>query len=199
MFGVLEIKSWRLKVSFLWIVYGFFVLMVPHVFFLLLRTWGLASTCPNGILEQCLATRSIARWRSQQPETRSIQSLHWWHSSHFVSFFCFWYVFKFLFSNASFSLHAVCFVCEASNLFDLVLFCHAPCSSASADYLTMWLMFFAEGWTYSKWLQKQKEWNLCRHLGAHFGWDLRWGGMGQRLWRYIQRSKICALRLIKTC
>lgn len=67
--------------------------------------------------------------------------------------------------------------------------CHAPCTSASADYLTMWLMFFAEGWTYTKWLQKQKEWNLCRHLGAHFGWDLRWGGMGQRLWRYTEVEK----------
>ena len=108
------------------------------------------------------------------------KSIHWWRSSHFMSFFnLFFSYFRmllFLYMRcASFVKHQTCLI--------------APCSSASADYLTMWLMFFAEGWTYSKWLQKQKEWNLCRHLGAHFGWDLRWGGMGQRLWRYIQRSK----------
>lgn len=66
----------------------------PTFLLLLLQTWGLASTCPNGILEQCLATRSIARWRSQQPETRSIQSLHWrssWKAA----------LFPFFISNAS--------------------------------------------------------------------------------------------------
>ena len=90
MFGVLEIKSWRCDVCGFSMVFS--VLMVS-------QSWGLASTCPNGILEQCLATLSIARWRSQQ-----------------LCFICF---------------------CEASNLFDLVLVCHAqvlqltiwPCDS----------------------------------------------------------------------